>query len=72
MIVSYFRKPNHSERAMKKIGHADGLSRLIPTKTEPLEDTVMAALRNEEDIRTVLCCTVRNLPVTLQEIKMKQ
>lgn len=53
----------------KKIGHADGLSRIIPTKTEPLEDSVIAALRHEEDIRTVLCCTVRNLPVTLQEIK---
>lgn len=54
---------------LKRIGHGDGLSRLIPTKTEPLEDTVIAALRNEEDIRTVLCCTVRNLPVTLQDIR---
>lgn len=41
-----------------KIGHADGLSRLIPKKTEPLEDSVIAALRYEENIRTSLCSTI--------------
>ena len=52
-----------------KIGHADGLSRLIPKQTEPLEDTVIASLRTERDLKTFLCNTVRELPVTLDEIR---
>lgn len=38
----------------KKIGHADGLSRLVPAKCEPLEDSVIAALRAEDEISKVL------------------
>ena len=53
----------------QKLGHADGLSRLIPKMREPLEDTVIASLRTESIMSTVLCNTVRELPVTLEEIK---
>ena len=53
----------------KKLCHADGLSRLIPKQSEPLEDTVIASLRTERDLKTSLCNTIRELPVTLDEIK---
>lgn len=36
---------------------------------EPLEDSIIATLRYEEDIRTSLCSTIRDLHVTLQEIR---
>lgn len=52
-----------------KIGHADGLSRLIPKATEPLEDTVIASLRAEEEIKENLADTIRELPVSLKDIK---
>ena len=54
-----------------KLSHADGLSRLIPKQTEPLEDTVIAALRAETEVKNTLCNTVRELPVTLDQIKEK-
>ena len=54
----------------KKIAHADGLSRLMPKNTEPLEETVIASLRSEIDVKYVLFNTVKELPVTL-EIKFK-
>ena len=53
----------------QKLGHADGLSRLIPKMREPLEDTVIASLRTESIMSTILCNTVRELPVTLEEIR---
>ena len=53
----------------KKLGHADGLSRLIPKTGEPLEDTVIASLRSEKDYSAILCNTVKELPVTLDDIK---
>ena len=53
----------------KKFGHASGLSRLIPKMREPLEDTVIASLSSESIMSTVLCNTVRELPVTLEEIR---
>ena len=53
----------------KKFGHVDGLSRLIPKYKEPLEDTVMAPLKSEGKLKTALCNTVRELPVTLEQIK---
>ena len=56
----------------KRIGHADGLSRLIPKYTEPLEDTVIASLRSEYDYSKVLCNTIKELPVTLDDIKKRQ
>lgn len=52
-----------------KIGHADGLSRLIPKATEPLEDTVIASLRAEDEVEENLANTIRELPVSLKDIK---
>ena len=36
---------------------------------EPLEDTIIASLRTESIMSTVLCNTVRELPITLEEIR---
>ena len=47
--------------------HADRLSRLFPQNSEPLEDTVIASLQEEIEIKN----TVPELPVTLEEIKNK-
>ncbi|XP_029643881.2 uncharacterized protein K02A2.6-like [Octopus sinensis] len=55
----------------KKMRLADGLSRLIPKYNEPLENTVTAELKAENEIKYVLCNAVRELPVTLEEIKFK-
>ena len=55
----------------KKLGHADGLSRLIPKPCEPFEETVIATLRLETEIKSVLCNTKRELPVTIEEIRNK-
>ena len=55
----------------KKIPYVDGLSRLIPKITEPLEETVIASLSSEMYIKTVLYNTVNELPVTLEEIRFK-
>lgn len=51
-----------------KLGHADGLSRLIPKSREPLEDTVVASLQSEKDYTQILCNTIKELPVTLKDI----
>ena len=53
----------------KNLGHADALSRLIPRNDESLEETVIAALREEKEIASVLFNTVRELPVTLMDIQ---
>ena len=55
----------------KKLGHADGLSRLIPRTGEPLEDLVIASLRSERDYSSILFNTVKELPVTLDDIREK-
>ena len=55
----------------KEIAHADGLSRLIPKNTKPLEETVIASLRSEMDVKYVLFNIVTELPITLEEIKFK-
>ena len=52
-----------------KIGHADGLFRLIPNQCQPLEDSVIAALRSNCEIKSIIENTVRDLPVTLSEIR---
>lgn len=52
-----------------KIGHADGLSRLIANQNQPLEDSVTAVLRSDCEIKSIIANTVRDLPVTLSEIK---
>ena len=44
----------------------------INTKnTEPLEETVIGSLRSEMDAKYVLFNVVKELPVTLEEIKFK-
>ena len=45
----------------------DGLSRLILKTRELLEETVIASLRSEMN----LCCTVKELPITQEEIRYK-
>ena len=54
---------------LKKIGHADGLSRLIPKNTEPLEETVMALLKEEKGLSGLLINTIRESPFTLEDIR---
>ena len=54
-----------------KIGHVDGLSRLIPNHCQPLEDSVIAALRSGCEIKSIIENTVQDLLVTLSEIKSK-
>ena len=54
---------------LKKICHADGLSRMVARHREPLEDSVIASLRTDEEIKNILCNTIRELPMTLHEIK---
>ena len=53
----------------RQIGHADGLSRLIPSQSEPLEDSVIASLRTDSEIKNMMLNTIRELLVTLQDIK---
>ena len=48
---------------LKSLGHADGLSRLIPKLCDPLEDSVIATLTLQIEIKSVLCNTIRKLPV---------
>ena len=55
----------------KKIPQTDGLSMLIPKIREPLEETVVASLSSEMDVKNVLYNTVKELPVTLEEIRFK-
>ena len=53
----------------KKIAHTDSLSRLIPDNAELLEETAIAALKQEQELTEVLIDTVSELPVMLEEIK---
>ena len=55
----------------QKLSHADGLSRLIPEKSEPLEDMVIAALRAKAEVKNTMSETIRELPVTVNEIREK-
>ena len=45
-----------------KIGHADGLCRLIPNQCQSLEDSVITALRLDCEIKSIIENTVRDLP----------
>ena len=54
-----------------KFGHEDGLSRLIPKYKEPLEDTVIASFQSEGELKITLCNSVREFPVTLDQIKQE-
>ena len=53
----------------KQISHADGQSRLIPKYSEPFEDTIIAALRIDCGIKNMIANAIKELPVTLLEIK---
>ena len=53
----------------KQISHADGLSRLVPKYSEPFEDIIIAALRTDCEIKNMIANTIKELPVTLLEIK---
>ena len=53
----------------KQISHADGLSRLVPKYSEPFEDTIIATLRTDCEIKNKIANTIKELPVTLLEIK---
>ena len=55
----------------KKLGHADGLSRLLPKFSVPLEDTEIAALKAEKEVKDMLSNAVKELSVTLDEIRGK-
>ena len=55
----------------EKFDRVDGLSRLIPKYREPLEDSVIASLQSEGELKTTLFNTVRELPVTLEQIKQE-
>ena len=55
----------------KELGHADGLFRLIPMFKKMFEDTVIASLRSENEIKNVLFNTVSELPITSNEIRIK-
>ena len=52
-----------------KIGHADGLYRLIPNQCQPLEDSVITVIRSDCEIKSIIENTVRDLLVTLSEVK---
>ena len=55
----------------KELGHADGLSSLIPKFNEPFEDTVIALLRSENEIKNVLFNTISEQPVTFEKIRIE-
>ena len=55
--------------SLKKLGCVDGLSRLIPKFTELLEDMVTATLRDEKELSVLICNMIRELPVSLEDIK---
>ena len=54
-----------------KLGHADSLSRIIPRFCESLEDTVIAALRAESEIKNMLFNTKWDLIIILADVKIK-
>ena len=53
----------------KMDAYADGLSRLIPKRSEPLEEMVIASLKEEKELSEILGNTLRELPVILEGIK---
>ena len=66
-LLNYqFRMEHVSSR---KLGHADALSRLIPKQNGSFEETVIAALKDEDECANLVCNAIRELPVTLEEVK---
>lgn len=56
---------------MKKLGYLEGLWRLIVKYKESLEDTVLAVLKVEIELKCILCNVVWKLRVRLETIKSK-
>ena len=54
-----------------KFGHADGFSRLISKYKELQEDTVIASLQSEVELKTTLCNTARKIPLMLDQINQE-
>ena len=52
--------------------NTDRFSRLIPKTCELIEETVIAILILEIKIKRVLCNTIRELPVKIEELETKQ
>ena len=53
----------------KQISDANGLSRLVPKYSESFEDTIIAALRTDCEIKNMIANTIKELLMTLLEIK---
>ena len=53
------------ELSLKKIKPWRWLSRLTPTSSEPLEDTVIASLQAKNELVEVMSNTVKELPAKL-------
>ena len=53
---------------VKLLRHVDELSRIIPKFNEPFEDTVIALLQLENEIKNVLFNKVSELPITFDKI----
>ena len=53
----------------KNICHADGLSRIIPKNSEVFEDSIIANLRTDCKVKNMIANTIKELPVTLADIK---
>ena len=43
-----------------QISHADGLPKLVPKYSEPFEDTIIAALRTDCEIKNMIANTIKN------------
>ena len=66
-LLNYQFKMEHV--SSKKLGHADALSRLIPKYNESFKETVIASLKDENECSNLMCNTIRELPVTIEEIR---
>ena len=55
----------------KRLRYANGLSRLILKLCQPLEKTAIATRSLKNKIKSVLCNTIQELPVTIEEIRNK-
>ena len=53
----------------KNICHVDSLSRLIPKNSEVFEDSIIATLWTDWEIKNMIANPVKKLPVTLADIK---
>ena len=56
---------------LKDLGHADGLSRLIPKFNKSFEDTIIASLSLQNEMKNVLFNKVGELPVTLDKLRIE-